>query len=202
MYKIDLKSQKFGRLKVLDFAYNKNRKSYWKCLCDCGNIKIIESYKLKTGHTKSCGCYAKEVTRNNTITHNKTNTKLYRTWQNMKRRCDNKKTKSYKYYGEKGIRVCDEWLHDFMNFYNWAMQNGYKEELSIDRINVNGNYEPNNCRWVDIETQANNKTNNHFLSYNGKTLTINQWAKELNIPRETIKSRIKYNFSIDKILSK
>lgn len=204
-YKIDLTNQKFGRLTVINFAFNKSRRSYWKCKCDCKNIKIIEGYKLTSGHTKSCGCLSKENLKKlaeNSIKHNLTNSKIYRTWQNMKNRCYNKKVKSYKYYGKRGIKVCDEWKNNFLNFYNWAIKNGYKDNLTIDRINVNGNYEPSNCRWATKEEQANNKRNNHFLTYKGQTLTINQWARKINIPRETIKTRINNNLKIDKILSK
>lgn len=202
-YRIDLKGQKFDRLTVIEYAFNKNRKSYWICKCQCGNVKIVESYKLRIGHTRSCGCIAKEtfeILKQKCTKHNMVKTRMYKIWQNMKRRCYSPKEKGYKYYGGRGIKVCDEWLEDFINFYNWAMNNGYREDLTIDRINVNGNYEPNNCRWADRITQANNKRNNHFLTYNNETLTINQWARKLNIPRETIKTRIKKNLEIDKIL--
>lgn len=204
-YKIDLTDKRFGRLTVINFSFNKSRKSYWKCKCDCGNIKIVEEYKLKSGHTKSCGCLSKENLKKlmkNSIKHNLTDTRIYRTWQNMKNRCYNKKVKSYKNYGGRGIKVCEEWKNNFMSFYNWAINNGYKEDLTIDRINNNGNYEPNNCRWITKEEQANNKRNNHFLTYQNQTLTINQWSKKLNIPRETIKTRINNNLEINKILSK
>lgn len=204
-YKIDLSGMKFGRLTVLEFAFNKSRRSYWKCKCECGNHKIIEGYKLKTGHTKSCGCLSREnfeKLKNMSIKHNLCNTRLYRAWINMKNRCYNKKLKEYKNYGGRGIKVCDEWKNDFLVFYKWSIENGYSDDLTIDRIDVNGNYEPSNCRWTTIEIQANNKTNNHFITYNNQTLTINQWARKLNIPRETIKTRLGKKYPINIVLKK
>ena len=121
-YRYDLKDQKINQLLVLEFYKNKNKRTYWKCLCDCGKICIVEAYKLKTGHTKSCGCLGKlnkEKLFIYSLKHNKTNSRLYRIWQNMKRRCDTPTIKTYKYYGARGIKVCEEWRNDFMNFYNW-----------------------------------------------------------------------------------
>lgn len=121
--------------------------------------------------------------------HGKSSTRLYRTWTRMKTRCYNKKFQHYKSYGGRGIKVCDEWLHDFMAFYNWAVSHGYNDNLTIDRIDVNGDYEPNNCRWLTNEEQQNNKRNNIHLTYKGKTQTISQWANELGIKRDLIWSR-------------
>lgn len=120
----------------------------------------------------------------------------------MKNRCYNKKLKEYKNYGGRGIKICDEWKNDFLVFYKWSIENGYSDNLTIDRIDVNGNYEPSNCRWATIEMQANNKTNNHFITYNNQTLTINQWARKLNIPRETIKTRLGKKHPINIVLKK
>lgn len=116
-------------------------------------------------------------------------------WKNMQYRCYNKNNKDYQDYGGRGIKVCDEWLEDFMNFYNWAMDNGYKENLTIDRVDVNGDYTPNNCRWVDQKTQANNRRSNVHLTYNGKTQTMTQWSEELNINYNTIRSRHRLGFT-------
>lgn len=109
-------------------------------------------------------------------------------------------TQNYKHYGARGIKMCDDWKNDFMTFYNWAMSNGYKEGLTIDRIDVNGNYEPNNCRWVDIKTQSNNKRNNIYLAYGGKTQTLKEWAEELNVNYCTLWRRYNKQWSIDEIL--
>lgn len=204
-YREDLKNQKFGMLKVINFEKNQNGRTYWLCKCDCGNYTTAEAYKLKTGHVKSCGCLGKknkEQLYKFSIKHKKTNTKLYRTWQNMKRRCDTKSSTSYKNYGGRGITVCDEWRNDFISFYNWAMANGYRDDLTIDRIDVNGNYEPNNCRWITKEEQANNKRNNRFIEYNGKKMTLIQWSKKKNIKRETIAYRLNHNYPLEKVFSK
>lgn len=129
--------------------------------------------------------------------HGKYNTRLYRIWSRMKTRCYNKKYEHFKHYGGRGIKVCDEWLNDFMSFYDWSMSNGYKDNLTIDRIDVNGNYEPSNCRWLTNEEQQNNKRRNIRLTYNGKTQTITQWARELGIKRELIERRHRRGY-IDK----
>lgn len=118
--------------------------------------------------------------------HGKSNTRLYNIWTHMKARCYNKNDQHYENYGSRGIVVCDEWKHNFMNFYNWAMNNGYRENLSIDRIDVDGNYEPDNCRWVDVKIQNCNKRTSIYLTYDGKTQTIGTWANELNINKTTI----------------
>ena len=203
-YRYDLKNKKFNNLKVISFAYNKNGRTFWKCKCDCGNYCIKDAYKIMTGHTKSCGCISlqnKKELYKYSIKHKMTNTPLYRTWQNMKRRCDNKKMEDYKYYGKRGIKVCEKWKNDFMSFYNWAIENSYKEDLTIDRIDVNGNYEPNNCRWVDRKVQANNTRRNHYIEYNGEKHTLAEWEKITNIKSPTLRYRIKNNYPLEKIFS-
>lgn len=121
--------------------------------------------------------------------HKRSGTRLYNIWNGMKQRCRDKNHIKYKNYGARGIRVCDDWLHDFMNFYNWAINNGYKENLTIDRIDVNGNYEPSNCQWLTNFEQQHNKTNLIILEYDGKSLCISEWARLLNIPETTLRSR-------------
>lgn len=156
-------------------------------MCDCGNIKNINKYHLIYGMTKSCGCLVNK--------HGESYTKLYDVFSAMKQRCYNKNNKSYVNYGKRGIAVCDEWLHDNSLFFEWAMNNGYKEGLQIDRIDVNGNYEPSNCRWVDNKVNCNNRRNNVLLTYQGKTRTMKQWAEELGVNYCTIKARHKRGWS-------
>lgn len=188
---IDLTGKKFGRLTVIERTENNHRGNVmWKCICECGNEKIVSRNCLNQGITKSCGCLLKEARHSNTRKHGKTKTRLYRIWAKMKERCNNPKTKSFVYYGGRGITICEEWLNDFQAFYDWSMANGYSDNLSIDRIDVNGNYEPGNCRWADTKTQANNKTTNRYITLNNKTQTLQQWSKETGINHSTIQVRI------------
>lgn len=155
----DLTNQKFNRLTALKIDRNENGKIYWLCKCECGNLCSVLTNRLISGHTKSCGCLEKEKIGKVNRTHNMSNTRIYKIHRGMKGRCYNKAYPKYKNYGGRGIIICDEWLGDngFINFYNWSMANGYSDELSIDRINNDGNYEPSNCRWATPKEQANNK---------------------------------------------
>lgn len=157
----DLSGQKFGRLTVLSFAgQGKYHNSLWLCKCECGNTKVISGNSLVQGATKSCGCldHEKHITEPNRLVHGECNTRLYRIWKAMKSRCYNKNTKSYKrWYGSKGVQVCDQWRYNYVAFRNWSILNGYSDDLTIDRIDPCGNYEPSNCRWVTPAVQAANK---------------------------------------------
>ena len=185
---IDLTGQRFGRLTVIERAKNtKNNKAQWLCECDCGNKKVVSAANLKNGGTISCGCRSKEA---KFIKHGKSNDRLYKRWTAIKRRCYDKRCVNYKNYGGRGIKVCDEWLNSFQSFYDWSVANGFADSLTLDRIDVNGNYEPNNCRWVTIEVQSNNRRNNHLLTYNGETHTMSEWSSILGIERYILNNRI------------
>lgn len=199
---INLKGQKYGRLTVISFAYRKDKKTYWNCICDCGNECIVETSAMRTGHTNSCGCYMRERAKEANIKHGLYGTPLHKKYRGMIERCYDKNSDHFKYYGERGIIVCDEWRKDFKSFYDWAIKNGYEKHLTIDRIDNNGNYEPSNCRWVDIYVQANNKRNNRVITYNGKTQTLKQWCNELDLPYKQTHARIyKSKWSIEKAFS-
>lgn len=195
---IDLTGQVFGKLTVLGLDHKKRRYNkkgvccamdyYWLCRCECGNTCIVQGNNLKSGHTKSCGCINKQGFH---FSHRLSNTKLYSVYCGIKSRCYNKNEARYPNYGGRGIIMCDEWKEDFVSFYNWAMNNGYKDDLTIDRIDVNDNYCPKNCRWATLKEQANNKTTNHFITYKGITKTITQWAEEFNIDKRLLQNRIK-----------
>lgn len=200
---IDLSRQRFGRLVVLERAENIGTKTAWKCKCDCGNECIVFGTHLKSGHTQSCGCLQKERTSRARKKHGLAHTRTSRIWSNMKNRCYNTKDSVYKYYGGRGIKVCDEWKDDFQAFHEWAMSNGYADHLTIDRIDVNGNYEPSNCRWVSMKEQSNNKNSNHLITYKGETLTITQWAHKLGINPKMLFARINdYHYDIEKAFKK
>lgn len=177
----------------------KNGRTAFLCKCDCGKEKVVSSKALLNGSTKSCGCLAREVSKLNNTKHGKRYTRIYRIWLSMKNRCSNSKDKYWNDYGGKGIRVCESWKNDFMRFYEWSINNGYSDNLTIDRIDVNGMYCPENCRWATNKEQQNNKTTNHYITYNGETKTMMQWAEELNIKYTTLRARINsYKWSIEK----
>lgn len=173
--KPDYTNMRFGRWIVLEKSRKSNKKS-WICKCDCGNIRNVHEDTLLNGHSKSCGCLQKEVTTNRLITHNLSNNRLYTIYYGMKQRCYNKKDKRYKDYGGRGIFIYDGWLgkNGFVNFYNWAMKNGYKENLTIDRIDNNGNYEPLNCKWATKAQQDCNKRTNIFFTFCGVKMCLKQ----------------------------
>ena len=164
------------------------------CRCRCGNKKTVQLWHLRSGHTTSCGC---EKTRKS-ITHGKSNTPEIRTWQGMKQRCLNINNNRYKDYGGRGIKVCKRWLK-FENFYKDMGER--PKGTTLDRIDNNGNYEPSNCRWATPEQQYSNMRSNHYITYNGETLTISQWARKLNVPASRITTRLRRGWDIKRALT-
>lgn len=199
----ELAGQRFGRLTVIERAGSTpGGVSKWKCICDCGNIVIASCGNLKNGHTKSCGCLVKEKAKETHQTHGLRKTTLYSVWRGMLARCYDTNDRYYKNYGLRGIVVCEEWRNDFKAFYDWAMAHGYKEGLSIDRKDTNGNYEPDNCRFVTMKVQQNNRTNNRLVTYGGRTKTVAEWADETGIPVKTLYNRLSKGMPIELALTK
>lgn len=203
----DLKGRRFGRLTVLEFSHlsDDRKRTYWKCKCDCGNEIITRADGIKSGHTNSCGCYNKDILQNAgwNITHGLSHSRVYGIWRNMKARCYNDKSISYEYYGKKGITVCDEWLGKggFKNFYDWSMENGYRDDLTIDRKDNDKGYSPDNCRWVAYKEQANNKSTNVCIEYNGETNTISEWADKCGLEYSCLLYRLHSGWDIEKALT-
>ena len=209
---IDLTGLKFGKLSVIERAGStKHGAVKWRCVCECGNETIVIGDELRKGNTRSCGCLAKEVTSTRmkgkapkNKTHGKAGTPVYKEWSQMKRRCFNPEDKSYANYGGRGIMVCDKWRDSFEAFYEDVSklprfgEKGY----SLNRIDNDGNYEPNNVEWATNKEQSNNRRSNHLLTYNGKTQTIAQWAEEYSVPYKKLWKRINtFRWNIERALN-
>ena len=189
---LDLTGQRFGKLTVIEFAgHAPNRKTLWKCKCDCGNETLVKTNALRSGATKSCGCLVPVASGDTHRKHGMSESRLYRTWKNMKARCSNERVLCYPHYGGRGIAVCEEWQNSFEAFRDWALANGYRDDLSIDRIDVNGDYCPGNCRWATIVEQNNNKRNNRFITLCGSTKTVAEWSRVVGIASGTIIARLR-----------
>lgn len=204
--RIDLTGQKFNRLTVMEYAGTaKDGHAKWRCKCDCGNEIIASGNALKRNNTKSCGCYNREASANRIVslntTHGGTHTKLFRVWGGMKNRCYNANAINYCDYGARGITICDEWLNDFGAFQQWAIANGYNENLSIDRIDNNGNYEPSNCRWATAKQQGNNRRSTRYYEYKGETHTTSEWAEMYSIPHLILQRRLHDGWDFEQALT-
>jgi hypothetical protein len=189
---IDMLGKRFGRLVVIaEGDSTKSGNKRWVCQCDCGSTTLSVGAGLRNGTTKSCGCLARENSIARSTTHGKSHTRLHRIWLGMRNRCYYKYQANYKDYGARGIAVCEEWRDSFEAFYAWAIANGYSENLSLDRINNDGNYEPSNCRWATRKEQSNNSRRNTFVEINGKVATITEWARISGVKQQTISYRYK-----------
>lgn len=189
----DLSNKKFGRLTALYRVYPEDKKgTWWFCKCDCGNTVVVSSGGLIRGDNRTCkNCLDKKVIPK----------RLMNIFTGMRKRCYNTNRQGYKNYGGRGIKICDDWLANRQSFYDWALNNGYKDNLTIDRIDNNGNYSPDNCRWISREEQGYNKTTTHYLTYGGVRKSLIEWAKELNIDYDVFRSRVKLGWSMERIIS-
>lgn len=185
--------KRYGKLTVEKKAEKKgkSRDSRWVCLCDCGKRTVAMANNLKKGNTRSCGCltYERMTQDNPNYKHGLSSTRLRRIWTSMKTRCYNPKSNSYSGYGGRGITICDEWRSDFETFYAWAIENGYRDDLQIDRKNNDGNYEPSNCKWSNRSEQASNRRTTHLETINGETHTLAEWARISGVKVGTIAKR-------------
>ena len=198
----DLTGKTFNRLTVIKRAEVEKKEVYYLCKCTCGNEKIIRGKDLKYNKIKSCGCLNKEKTTERNTKHSLRHTRIYRIWLLMKNRCLNSKYHLFKNYGGRGITICNEWKNDFISFYNWAMKNGYEEHLTIDRINVNGNYEPSNCRWATKLQQQRNTTRLRKITYKNETHCISEWAELLGLKYNTLYYRFRRNNYSEDVLKR
>ena len=193
----DLVGQRFGRLLVKSREPGlKNKSSLWRCLCDCGSETVVTANNLKNVKTRSCGCLQKKQTSMRSTTHGECRSRLYRVRYGMLSRCYNKNTLNFSDYGGRGIVVCDEWRDSYESFRDWALSNGYEDDLTLDRINNQGNYEPSNCRWVTQAEQNRNKRTS--VKYKGKC--VSEWIRELGLKKTAIDSRLKRNWPVEKAL--
>lgn len=206
MAKLNLVGQKFNRLTVINESGKSNTgKTKFLCVCDCGNVVDVVGSGLISGNTNSCGCYHREMSSNadksKCRTHGLSNHPLYNIWIDIRRRCYDKRVKSYKNYGALGIKMFEYWRKNFKSFYDWAIGNGWKDGLEIDRYpNNKGNYEPTNCRMATTKENCNNKRNNVTLTVNGVTKTASQWAEETGQNRSVVSRRIKAGLSVSEAL--
>lgn len=199
----DLTGQQFGRLTVVQATEKRDKSGcvIWECLCECGNTCEVSVNRLTIkGHSRkrSCGCLQLEMRK--TTIHGESGTILYHKWKGMFDRCYNPNAKNYKYYGSRGIAVCEEWLNSYESFRDWALSSGYTEGLSLDRIDPNKNYCPENCRWITMQAQQGNKRSNIVVTMDGITHNLAEWCEILDLPYKTIHARIRRGWDAVKAL--
>lgn len=205
--RLELTGQRFGRLVVVSDAGIEKGRHYWDCICDCGITMRVYTGHLRNGHTKSCGCFKRDLTIKRSMKHGQDRRGLataeYTSWSRMIQRCNNPKRKDYKNYGGRGIKVCGRWLDREHGFENFLADMGLRPPgKSLDRVNNEGDYKPSNCRWATREEQNNNTRQNCWLEYGGEVLTLTQWACKLGVSKYVLWTRInKLNWSIERTLS-
>ena len=206
---VDIAGQKFGKLVALYPTGKKTKhggNAIWMCQCDCGNYTEANTGALRCGGKKSCGCAVIEHTSNLNKTHGGRKERLYLVWMDMRRRCRDPKDENYKNYGGRGISVCQEWDSDYSAFRSWSEETGYDDKAeshkcTLDRIDVNGNYEPSNCRWVDMKTQCNNRRNNVMIAFRGEVKSQAEWSRVLGFNQTLIRKRLAAGWDVERALT-
>jgi len=188
--RIDLTKQRFGRLVVISAKeQDTHGMMVWECKCDCGKTSYIRSGDLRPGKVVSCGCYSRDIARERATKHHLSNDRLYCIYNNMVARCHRKSNKSFKDYGARGIGICKEWDNNFPAFAKWALESGYKSNLTIERKDVNKGYSPENCTWITNEAQAINRRTTHWVTYKGETMPLSYLAQKVGVTRQAIRDR-------------
>ena len=201
IYKLTVIKRTYENLNRTDISYWHRISVWWECQCDCGNRSLVTSQNLRNGLTKSCGCMKREQIKDlhkKQRTHGQGRTKLYAIWNGMRRRCFNIKNQRY---GGRGIKVCKEWWESFELFRDWSLDNGYKEGLTIDRINNDGNYEPGNCRWVTCKENLQNTSRNRNITIKGETYCLSEWARRAGIGVSAFWNRLKRGWTAEEALT-
>ena len=192
-----LENQTFGRLTVLDeVGRTKSGGATWRCICTCGREVVVTSDALRSGKTRSCGCIKQEQ-RLSQKTHGETHSPIHNLWSGMRNRCNNPNNRKYERYGARGIRVCDEWDSSYEAFRDWCLANGYRRGLTIERLDVDGDYSPENCIFATQKVQQNNRSNNHRITYNGATRTMSEWADLLGMSYKMLEHRLNRGWTVD-----
>lgn len=192
IHRLDLLGKRFGRLTAVEpIGPDRYKQIVWRCVCDCGTETFVTASHLNRGAVRSCGCLRRDTTRANKTIHGHRYERLYGIWKNMNKRCHLESDIRYDNYGRRGIYVCDDWRDNYDAFKNWSYENGYADNLSIDRIDNDDGYSPENCRWTDRFTQANNTRRSRHVTYNGVTHSISEWSRLLGIHKATLRDRIK-----------
>lgn len=199
----ELIGKRYGMLVIIGISgkRDKSKHRYMVCQCDCGAVKEVTLYHLRSGASKSCGCQVRQSLIKRCTTHGDSGTRLFNIWQGMRRRCFNKNDSSFIHYGARGITICSEWS-DYSVFKKWALSNGYNDSLTIERNDVDGNYCPENCSWIPFNLQARNTRNNRVVCINGKNKLMTDWIKESNVTRTTVYDRIRKGWSVEEALFK
>lgn len=191
IHRLDLSGQRFGRLTAIEMVGpDRYKQIVWRCLCDCGNEAFVSASRLYRGVVRSCGCLRRDTTRINKTIHGHRYERLYGIWKRMNNRCHLESDSAYNNYGGRGISVCDDWRNSYDDFRDWSYENGYADDLSIDRIDNSRGYSPENCRWADSFTQANNTRRSRYITYGGITHSISEWSRLLDVHKATLRYRV------------